>query len=53
MRAEGHFSAGGHRLTLKLDATVPAVADGYGGYGTLEADSTGGAPPKRAGDDPE
>lgn len=52
MRAEGHFSSSGHRLTLKLDGTQPAVADGFGGYGTLEADSTGPAPPK-SDDDPE
>ena len=55
MRADGFFAAGENRLTLKLDATQLAVADGFGGYGTLEADSTGPAPPKRAAadDDPE
>lgn len=51
MRAEGNFSASEHRLTLKLDATQQAVADGFGGYGTLEADATGPAPPKRAAED--
>ena len=53
MRADGFFSANEHRLTLKLDATQLAVADGFGGYGTLEADATGPAPPKRGGDEPE
>ena len=51
MRAEGSFSAGGHRLALKLDATRQEVADGFGGYGALEADSAGDAPPKRAAAD--
>ena len=51
MRADGLFSASEHRLTLKLDATQSAVADGFGGDGTLEADATGAAPPKRGGDD--
>ena len=46
MRAEGRFSAGDHRLTLKLDGTQPAVADGFGGHGTLEADAAGDSPPK-------
>jgi hypothetical protein len=50
MRAEGQFSASEHRLTLKLDGTQLAVADGFGGYGTLEADATGPAPPKRDDD---
>lgn len=47
MRADGSFTEGEHRLTLKLDATQPAVADGFGGYGTLEADATAPAPPRR------
>lgn len=55
MRADGTFSANEQRLTLKLDATQLAVADGFGGYGRLEADATGDAPPTRAAadDDPE
>jgi hypothetical protein len=55
MRADGHLSSNERRLTLKLDGTVPAVADGFGGHGTLEADATGDSPPKRDGanDDPE
>lgn len=53
MRADGIFSPGENRLTLKLDATQLAVADGFGGFGTLEADATGDSPPERGGgDDP-
>jgi hypothetical protein len=48
MSAEGQVSESGHRLTLTLDGNQPAVADGFGGDGKLEADATGPAPPKRA-----
>ena len=55
MRADGSFSSDGRRLTLKLDGSVPAVADGFGGHGQLEADAAGDSPPKRNGanDGPE
>jgi len=53
MRAMGRFSEGGAKLALDFEASQTAVADGFGGRGTLEAEATGPAPPKRAGGDDE
>ena len=51
MRAVGRFSEGEGKLSLSLEATQTAVADGFNGRGTLEAEATGPPPPKRAPDD--
>ncbi|HLL75708.1 MAG TPA: protease complex subunit PrcB family protein [Pyrinomonadaceae bacterium] len=46
MRAAGRFTQDEGKLSLTLDGMRSAVADGFGGRGTLEAEATG-APPKR------
>jgi hypothetical protein len=51
MSAAGTFGAGENKLSLTLEGMQTKVADGFGGRGTLEAEATAPAPPKRALDD--